>query len=376
MHPSSIMSYYATYSILDEVVAENNYKNLNIYIDFRNCLQSIYMEHTIINLIESTRAANIFDTSIFSSLISFLSFHKLYSVKRKIKLNIFVFFEMGRSFYHQNISKKYKISRRVDSLYGLDSVDRELFHDIVRNNLILAHKAANGIPNVNMIRLLNLEADFIPYYLITRNIVDNSTDTAHITYSNDHDLCQNLGEHSYVFRKTPQFKKIVRKGGGMREQLKFESDLDDDVQSLAIAVIGDPGDDVDGIKGIGPKTFVKIAPDLLKMCGGMNQLYNNVMLKQPIFYSPGEIKNKYINKVLDEEIATNKISNNLKLVSFELLSRHFDDPDTTEMLSRKNEFLKKLSEKVEIPLERMKDVLELHNIDIEWEDLDILYQTV
>ena len=373
MHPSSILSFYPTYGILDEIISYNNYNTLNIFVDLKNCLQSLFMEHAIVNLVESTKMSNRYDTSIFTSLMSFLSFHKLYGAKRNVKINFYIFFESGISYYHKNISKRYKISRRIDDLYGLSALDRELFHEIMNQNLGFIDKAYNKIPGIKVIRLLNLEADFVPYYLMTRNYVELGDNVANITYSNDHDMAQNLMEHSYNFVKTSQGKTIVRQHQGISRQTKCPWEGDDEYQPLAISILGDPGDDVEGIKGIGGKTFTKIFPMLKKMVGSMENLNDNVLKKRKIFDTTIDYKNKHINKIVEEEIGTNKISNNLKLVSFEILSRVFDDPDTTEMLGRKKRFDDIVNTKTIVAKEVMRTVLDKHNVEISGEDLDIVY---
>jgi len=373
MHPAQILSYYPTYSILDEIISFNNYDTLNIYVDLKNCLQSVYMEHTIVNLIESTKMGNRYDTSIFTSLMSFISFHKTYAAKRNIKINFYIFFESGISYYHNNISKKYKISRRIDDLYGLDAVDRELFFEVLRQNLGFIEKAYNKMPDVKVIKLLNLEADFVPYYLMTRNYVPDGDKVANITYSNDHDMSQNLSEHSYNFIKTSQGKSIVKFGEGMSRQTKKPWIGDDEYQPLAIAVMGDPGDDVDGIKGIGGVRFTNILPILKKMVGTMDELNENVLKNKPIFDTSIDYKNKYINDILAAESKEKRISDNLKLVSFEILSRVFDDPDTTELLGRKKRFEKIVTSEESVSLEAMRTALEKNNVEILGEDLDIVY---
>jgi len=374
MSVANLLSYYPTYSIVDEIISYKNYDTLNIFVDLKNCLQSIYMEHAIVNLIESTKMTGRFDTSIFTSLMSFIAFHKTYAAKRNIKVNFYIFFESGISYYHNNISKKYKISRRIDDLYGLDAVDREMFFEILRQNLGFIEKAYNLIPNVKVIKLLNLEADFVPYYLMTRNYVEMGDNVANITYSNDHDMFQNLSENSYNFVKTTQGKLIVKAGEGISRQTKKSWIGDDEYQPLAIAVIGDPGDDVDGIKGIGGVTFLKIFPMLKEMVGTMDELNDNVLKNKPIFNTTKKYKNKYINDILAFEQKENRISNNLKLVSFEILSKVFDDPDTTEMLGRKKRFDKIISEKCEVDKEKMRTVLEQHNVEIMEDSLDIVYR--
>jgi len=71
MHPSSLLSYYPTYAILDEIVSYGNYKKLNIFIDIKNTLQTTYMEHAIVNILEASKGSKYLDTSVFSSLIAF-----------------------------------------------------------------------------------------------------------------------------------------------------------------------------------------------------------------------------------------------------------------------------------------------------------------
>ena len=226
MHPSSLLSYYPTFGILDEILSYGEYNQLNIYIDLKNNLQTTYMEHAIINILESTQRSKYFDTSVFSSLISFLAFHKRYAIARNIKLNFIIFFETGKSMYHKNISKDYKVGRRIDDLYGLDNEKRELFYSVLQKNFQLVEAACNKIPNVSVIRLKNLEADFVPYYLTTRKIVDMSPNIAHVVYSNDHDLLQCLDENVFVFQKVmAKVKRIAKKGQAMELELKMKKKI-------------------------------------------------------------------------------------------------------------------------------------------------------
>jgi len=159
----------------------------------------------------------------------------------------------------------------------------------------------------------------------------------------------------------------------MFEYLKRKTNLSDDFLSLAMAVCGDPGDDVYGIKGIGPKTFSDMAYDLEKMVGGIPNLYNNVEKGKPIFDPSKVIKNKYINKVLEAESQNKLISNNLKLVSFELISRFIENPSTTEVLERKNKILTNITESDIVDKDRIYKVLDMRKVYIQFDDLEVLY---
>lgn len=377
MHPSSLLSYYPSFSILDEIMSYGKYNQLNIYIDLKNTLQTTYMEHAIINILESTQRSKFFDTSIFSSLISFLAFHKRYALDRNIKLNFIIFFETGQSMYHKNISKEYKVSRRIDDLYGLDNEKRELFYNVLQRNFQLIESACNKIPNVKVIRLKNMEADFVPYYLTTRKVVDMNPHIVHVIYSNDHDLLQCLNENVYVYQKVmAKVRRIAKSGQAMELELKLKKkiDIEDEYQPLAMAIIGDPGDDVYGIKGIGPVTFVKCFPELKKLIGNMDELYENVLNDKPIFdLSNLKVPNKNTQKIIKEEETNKTISKNLKLVSFELISRAIESYDSLEMTERSKQINNIVKNNEIANIESLTMSLTKVGVELEHKALDILY---
>lgn len=373
MHPASILSYYPHYSILDEVIYHNGgYKNLNIFIDLKNNLQTLYMEHAIINIVESSRQR--IDTSIFSSVISFLSFHKVYAMKREINVNFIIFFETGHSYYHKNISKTYKFNRQIDDLYGLDKADRELFGKALQTNFQMIESACNKIPNIKVFRLPHLEADFIPYYLRTRNVI-STENAANILYSNDHDMWQCLEKDMFIFSKGRGFRKLLKPGEAMKNFLKKDTTIPDSFLPLAMAIIGDPGDNVDGIKGIGPASFIKMFEEIVSYTGDIDTINENVFKNKPLFnISSEKIKNKNIKKVIESEEKNKQISNNLKLVSFELLSMELDDPSSTEILD-KRKFIEKIgSDKLEkITLSAIQNACIRAGVDLEDNTLEYLY---
>jgi 5'-3' exonuclease len=332
------------------------------------------MEHAIVNIVESTKKSGVVDTSIFSSLISFLSFHKIYGIKRGVNTKFIIFFESGQSYYHKNISKTYKISRAIDDLYGLDKVDRDLFFSVLQSNFQLIEKACNKIPNLSVIRLSNMEADFVPYYLLTR-IFEKESDKAYVIYSNDHDMWQTLDDDVYVFSKSAKNKKIVKSGKIISQLLKIDTDIEDKYFPLVMSVIGDSGDDVTGVKNIGGKRLVECFSQLLALTGDMDTIYQNVYSNKDIFTSiPPTIQNKHLKMIVDSELQNKTISKNLKLVSFELLSRFLENPKTTETLERRNEMMKILSEEKKIASpEAMKKALEMNKVFLDEASIDFLY---
>jgi len=371
---SNLLSYYPTYSILDEVLSSGKYDTINLYIDLKNCLQTLFMKFMIENIVENTLMSKRSDSSIFESVLTFLAFHKTYAASRNIKINFYIFLETGKSNYHLNISKKYKISRRIDDLYGLDREKRDLFFLTLQKNFMLIEKALNKMPNINVIRLPYLEADFVPYHLITRELVDRSENVGHVIYSNDHDLLQCLNDDVYVYVKVPKIKKLIKKGQALKSYLKFDKNYPDEYLPLVMSIIGDTGDDVDGIKGIGGITIQKIIEEIVILVGGIENLYQNVVKGKEIFpMDLNDHPNKYINLVIKKEKTEKLISNNLKLVSFEILSRFLDDPISTEMLEKRKIIENVLQEKEIVDKERMRKVLEMSRIYITDDSLDRIY---
>jgi hypothetical protein len=371
----TLLSYYPTYSILDEILSSGNYDSVNIYIDLKNNLQSLYMEHAVIGIVESSMRSRTIDTSIFSSILSFLSFHKLYSLKRSIpNFNFFIFFDSGTSFYHLNLSKKYKINRRIDELYGLDREKRDLFFTVMQKNLMLTERVCNRLPNTKVIRLDHLETDFIPYYLIRNGLSNKSSNPVHIVYSNDHDLlqCLQLPGNIFVFSKAYKTKKIVKKGDVLQSFLKFEKKLPDDYLTPVMAIMGDPGDSVDGIRNIGPKRIEAFIEEFISMTGGIINLRQNAYNGNNILCNPSSSLNKYLNKVIDCEEKEKIVSTNLKLVDFEILSMFLDNPDSTEMSTRRNQIYNCINTNSVVPIESMKPPLEKLGVDLQ-ENLETIY---
>lgn len=375
MNPSSLLSYYPTYGILDEVITSKPCNNLNIFIDLKNVLQTVYMEHAILGILAISDKSKFVDTSVFNSVISFLSFHKIYSAKRNKNINFYIFFETGQSMYHKNIDKMYKISRRIDNLYGLDSARRAQFFDILQKNYQLLEKSCNKMPNIKVIRLQHLEADFVPYYLIRNKLVD-SENSLNLIYSNDHDMMQNLSlnDNTFIFHKTPKLKRVIKPKEAMTNLLKTENNFPDNYFPFAMAILGDAGDDVKGVKGIGGKTLHGILEELVQLCGGIDKINDNVFNGLDLF--PPDIssyENKYIDKIIDEERANKTISNNLKLVSFEMLSRMLDHPKDTAYIEKRNYIYNILESKEIYPLEAMNNALTMTGVYLEREDLMNIY---
>ena len=374
----NLIPYYPNYAMLDNVLSYGKYDTLNLYIDLKGIARGLYMEHSKINIVEYTRMSGQIDPSLFESLLEFCIFHKKYSLKRSIKLNIIIFYEMGPSFYHLHIDKNYKANRKIDDLYMLDKEGKEIFTRVIQKNLILIEKVFNKMPNIKVIMLENMEADVVPYYLIKRSLVDTSNNICHLVYSNDHDLFQNiiLSHNVYQFLKT-KTKRILKNGDIVSNYLKCECDILDEYFPLIMAILGDKGDGItDKVKSIGPKTIPKFINELVDLIGGMDVLYNKVFNNESIFEEgiENQIDNKQIYLTIEAERERSTISKNLKLISFELLSRYLDNPPTTEVTRRRKKIYNIMNDSTISKSESIYTALNKIGILVESENpLDILY---
>ena len=373
------INYYPTYSVLDEIVNRKGYKELNLYIDLKNCMQTTYMEHAVLNIVESTIASGRTDTGIFSALLSFLTFHKLYANKRKLKVNTYIYFESGQSFYHLNIDKKYKFNRKIDNLYGLDREKREKFYEVLQKNFQLIESVFNKVPNVKVVRLPYLEADFIPYYLMRNGLVAIGDSIANVIYSNDHDLtqCVTCNDDVHIYQRIGTTKRIVRKNEIVFRELKDEraKSIGDEYLPLIMAINGDTGDGIYGVKGIGPSKICDFFEELNGLIGGsMEELYRRIRSREQIFQGDlSGIRNKYMSKVVDDELLLKTTSNNVRLISFELLSRECDDPSSTEMVERVSHIRKIMESDGVVPSENIYDALTKIGVWLESDQLGYLW---
>lgn len=379
MTPSSLLSYYPNYQILDSALSKGNFNKINLFVDLKNAMQTVYLKHAIENIIENTLRSKYIDTSVFSSVLPFVAFHKLYALKREIEIDFYFFFETGQSFYHKNLNKKYKISRQIDDLYGLSRDKREKFTEVLQSNFSLINKALNFLPNIKVFRLEHLEADFIPYYLISRKHVGYNNNECNLIYSNDHDLQQCcILDNTFIFAKAGKKKELLTKHDVITKFLKEENNIGVEYLPYLMSIIGDTGDDIEGIKGIGPKTVYKNFDKINDLINNdISSLYNNVMNGCKIFNTENvEFENKYIKKIVQEEEYNKLISKNLKQISFELISRYLDEPDSTEVIKRKNKILETMNSSKKATLTSFKKSLEMNHVFLEGDELEIIYHDI
>jgi len=345
-----LINYYPRHHLIDELLnAHSNVDHINFFFDLKNIMQTTYLEFAINYLINDSREKGQISSLIFESFIAFLGFHKEYCYSRSKNANFYVFFENGDSGYHKRIYKDYKNNRKIDKAFGLTEAELRLNRDILQKNLILIEKACNKIPNVFVIHMKNLEADFIPYYLMSRKLVPHGENVLNLTYSSDHDLYQNTlcTDNSYIYYRRKKDLAIIDKHMIIKKYMKKHKippniDIPPHYYPIFIACTGDSGDDIPSpFHGAGPVTVYKHINDFVEICGGIENIYkiaydknqNKLIDDETRRNLPENIKmTKTIQKFIDND---DKILRNIRLMSFEVLSYYLDNYGDNNLMEQR-----------------------------------------
>jgi len=342
---SQFFGYYPKYEYLDNVLSITGRKKLNLYIDVKGCATSLFQEWAVKHILEHSKDSITVDTSLFAGVLEFIQWHKLYAKKREVDLNLYFFMESGKSTYHLEVYKDYKALRGVSDMFGLDLASRELFFKILDRNYNVIDKVVNKLPNCNFIRLNFLEADFVPYYLMKHILPKENIDSAaNIIYSTDKDMLQCLdGTNMFQFYRHYKQVKMLTYKDIYTHFPKIELQVNDPALwfPLVLSIIGDDSDGYKGVKGIGPNKFVEIFDDIKTLVGhSMNNVYDNISKKKPIFDQNYKVANNSLKLVLrDHDI----IVRNLKLASFKILSDVLEGGFPTDMIEKKKQIIENVS---------------------------------
>ncbi|MFW6002221.1 MAG: hypothetical protein ACOCQD_02690 [archaeon] len=326
-------------------VCDNSFDKVKVYVDFKNATTGFYVQSVIENILENARAHDGVESSTTQAVIYHLNWWKSYFKELGLPVELFMFSDIGRSAYHREIRKEYKSNREIGGT-TLDLNDGEPI-EIRNKNMKFAEKLVNRLSNCYFILLDHLESDFIPYYLITRKF-KNEENTLHVICSNDRDMFQILGYPNtcmiYSIKGNRNFltpETVLQKYSGIDKKsikskeklLPILNNLDINYLSACMAITGDVGDDVPGIKGIGEGTVLKMFSDMdliNTILGTPNDIVdrvrnNNSFLKEEAFSMKTD---KLWDKVKENhEIVTNAF----KLISYECLSRWFENIDNLNM---------------------------------------------
>jgi len=275
-------------------------------------------------------------------MLTFSIFWKKYANRRGLDFEIFFCSDKGGSVYHTNIDSQYKANRKIGYVdlpdYYTDLVN------IRRQNFELAEKLLNKIPCMNVFLLKFLESDFLPYYVIDRHYPDDNI--LNIVLSNDKDVYQAcFGENTFMLYKNRgttfllDKNTVVGKYLGVdkasqkikEKRVKELREFDMEYLAAMMAIIGDAGDGIPGIKGIGPVAAFKLFQDkeiVNTLIGSPQKLVERVVLNHGSFIDVDRVSDLSsidVSKVWNKVIENNDlVTRAFKMISFEALSTWVD----------------------------------------------------
>lgn len=358
-YPKTLLSAYPP-DYFEEILIKQNPKKINVYVDVKNAMTSMFIPSIIEEIALNSKNSGKMDSSIFQSFIFYASWWKKYCLNKNIGCEVHFSTDAGRSYYHNSIYPRYKENRLI-SATSLTPYDEE-FQEVKIKNSELACNVIKKIPGVYFYLLRMLESDFLPYYLITRKFDDPNI--LHILVSNDHDMYEAINKPNiiqlYRHRGVSKIntcdtcieaflgvdKCSINSKTKLCEKI---SNFDLRYLSSMMAVIGDMGDGVPGVDGIGPKKALDLFGDMnivLELIGTPDEIEERLTNGGTFLKSFDSNKDYGLwNKVLETKVKKNKkekdeskieyfdinelLTNSYKLQSFEQLCRWLEKKDTT-----------------------------------------------
>lgn len=341
VNSSQFFSYYPKYEYLDNLLSVTKKKHINLYVDVKGCSPALYQDWGVHHVINYSKTSRHISMHPFCGILYFIAFHKLYAAKRGISITFYFFMEQGRSKYHLKIYDQYKSNRDISNFFGLDLADREYFLKILDKNYDLCEYVINKIPSCYFYKLKYCEADFMPWYLM-KYICDDIEDSLNIIYSRDKDMHQCLSfSNSYQYYKAQYADKscFINEKNCFEHWFKTEcsANIPDiaDWFPLFLSMVGDSGDAIPGIKGIGPKSITKFIDAIYEVYGkSADNMYHTVMdgksiLSESVKYG----KSATLQKLFGNE---DILKRNIKLISYRALSEYINNPEDLEAVDIKN----------------------------------------
>ncbi|MCK5016584.1 MAG: hypothetical protein KAS32_05860 [Candidatus Peribacteraceae bacterium] len=379
--PKSLISAYPVKELTD-LVTKFKPKKLNVYIDLKNTLVSLFVPSVANDILVTSRTLDSgLDTTITQATLLISSVWKKYADRLGLDVELFICTDRGKSCYHRGIHKDYKANRLLSDMVGgtteVLSLDPKTLNKKEYQKYCLAwakqardlntkisEPIVNTIPGVHYYCLKSLEADFLPYYLISRKFKDEEG-ILHVVCSGDKDLYQILNlKNTVMLYKRKQKKYIVSRSSIIPLYSKFHTmsqsakvkkskilslvKPDDIVAAMALA--GDVSDNIPGVEGVGEITSVDMISnqDVYKKLVGTIQEAEDRVSEGGKFLKEDEIGiSSLSNKWKKALISNDVVTASFKMISFEILCRWLENKSTTEKMDYLN-YIDKITYKTDI----------------------------
>jgi len=256
--PKYYLKYIIDQKSVHDILKKNNCSNIILYIDIMSIARGFYNKNTLLFEIDYYITNNKQISNFFIlELKDFLN--NLYKSFRYYNPKFIIFFDNGQCKQNSDLSKEYKLGRSNKINLIVEDDEIELLRIIKRYYYNIIEQEFNKPKLSAVINLKEYEADFIPYYIINKNLINSSSDsTLNIILSLDKDLLQTC-----KFTNTIQLISLYKNKSLQLKTYYNENAIEYFYKTfkrgfltakhipLMLALAGDKADHVDGIKGIG-----------------------------------------------------------------------------------------------------------------------------
>ena len=342
----NIISYYPTFDELNSL-RESHPKatSINVFLDLKNALGLLYVKNVAENLLEITNNTDKPNSMIFLSWLDFVMFHYDYAIKNKIPIKIVTYADVGEYQYHKAIYKEYKSNRSVTKKRtNSDLCESEDFHKIVLSNIETIMNASKKFYNTKGVYLSFCESDFVPEYYISKYFTDDKY--LNIIYSSDRDYVQTLRFHNTVqfMKKSNHTRSFIDYTNWTNIILDTESkqhrydeafkDLKVDNYIFMKSIMGDIGDGIPGVGGIGP----------IKAASYINEIQNNTnfnSIEQVLKYAADHREDPSTIGTWSKAVEEKKdvVYRNYRLMSFKELIDNLSLPTIEKLIKKEDTHL-------------------------------------
>lgn len=187
------MSHYFKYVVPNRLIhdklTEKNYKRVNFYIDLASIARGFFnmkvVTMEIANYAETRQPPTIF----INELKEFLT--QLYRNYQSYNPRFVIFYDTGHENQNRNFDSVYKSDKSGGVFAVLENEELQLFREIKSYYFNQTAEKFNVTNVSRVIYLKNVETDYIPYYILSENLMDSGNpDIANIILSVDKDLLQ------------------------------------------------------------------------------------------------------------------------------------------------------------------------------------------
>lgn len=298
--------YYFKYNQLNDLLEtyKNNVsdiKTVNIFIDLQNALRTQYYDDSIQDGYYSVKSKERYSPIVFDT-ITYLARTRSFFDSKGIKSRFIIYWDEGKCVYHTSLLKDYKHNRYIKSTVLPDEVVKTGLAFFKMQKRILT-ELGNKLKDVYVIRMKNLETDFMPHFILKAN-PELLTDLTQVNFliSADKDLYQTtlLSKNVIQYVRAGKESFFINSSNAMKKLIKSKDDnCDSNLLKCTFSIAGDPGDDIPSVLArTGYITAYKICEQLKNIDIDVNELISNVAQGEQIKIDLSKITNKtYRNKI-------------------------------------------------------------------------------